>query len=46
MPRHVFKHVPDRHMLKHVPQHVPRHMPDKHMLEHMLKRMAPAVSMT
>ena len=46
MPRHVLKHVPDRHMpeyvLKHVPQHPLRHMPDKHVLN----RMAHAVLMT
>ena len=33
------KHVPGKHMLRHVLKHVPRHvlqhMPDKHMPEHM-----------
>ena len=33
---HVLRHVPDRHVLKHMPghvlEHVPKHVPDRHVL--------------
>ena len=48
VPRHVLKHVPDRHMpdyvLKHVPKHVLRHMPDKHLLDNMPGHMSRQVN--